>query len=126
MKAMYGPIAISLLTLTINSSAQTVVPPKNEYTLLASANTISIQRGQQDSLKISILRSRSFKTGTPVITASWPAPGIIVTVKPSSLPDIYVVHISATEEIEPGEYNVLPLCTLKNKTKGIVIRIIII
>jgi hypothetical protein len=94
---------------------------------MASANILSLERGQKDSVEISILRSRSFRTGKATISVSSPAvAGIVATIIPiANKPDNYFMLLTAGNEAQPGGYNVIPNCTLRNKTKGIVVKLII-
>jgi hypothetical protein len=127
MKRKYVWSLVSLLLWAHTSSAQTELPPKQEYQLSASTTTISLKRGQQDSVKLSVLRSKSFKTGKASIALNPPtAAGLNLSIKQlPDQPDDYVVYLFASAEAKPGEYNFVPTCTLRNKNKGIVLKLII-
>jgi hypothetical protein len=127
MKRQYLWCLASLLLLANTSSAQTELPPKEEYKLLASHSTISLARGQQDSVKLTVLRSRSFKTGKASIALNSPiAAGLSVTLKQlPTKPDEYMVYLSASTDAQTGEFNFVPTCTLRNKSKGIILKLII-
>lgn len=52
--------------------------------------------------------------------------GLTITIKSSvAYPDEFVLHMLASIEVAAGEYNVIPTCTLRNRTKGIIIKLII-
>jgi hypothetical protein len=127
MKRKYVWSLVSLLLWASISSAQTELAPKEEYKLLASVSTISITRGQQDSVKLSVLRSKSFKTGKASISSNPPTEaGLSVSIKQTpNQPDVYMLYISATAEAKAGEYNFIPTCTMRNKSKGIILKLII-
>jgi hypothetical protein len=121
-----SPLVV-LLLWAYTSSAQTELPPKEEYKLLASATTIALTRGQQDSVKLSVLRSKSFKTGKGSVALNPPtALGLSLSIKQlPNQPDEYVIYMSASEDANTGEYDFVPTCTLRNKSKGIALKLII-
>jgi hypothetical protein len=126
MKRKYLWSLVSLLLWANTSSGQTELPPKEEYKLLASHSTISIVRGQQDSVKLTVLRSRSFKTGKASIALNAPtAAGLSLSIKQFAELDEYMVYLSASADAKTGEYNFIPTCTLRNKSKGIILKLII-
>ncbi|MBA4056797.1 MAG: hypothetical protein C0490_18935 [Marivirga sp.] len=127
MKGRYVCSLVSLLLWAATSSAQTELSPKEEYKLLASASTISVARGQQDSVRLWVLRSKSFKTGKASIALNPPAEtGLSVSIKQApNQPDVYMLYVSATAEAKTGEYNFVPTCTLRNKSKGVILKLII-
>lgn len=118
---------MSLLLWANSSSAQTELPPKEEYKLLTSHSTISLARGQQDSVKLTVLRSKSFKTGKASIALNSPnTSGLTVTLKqPSTNPDEYTVYLAASADAQTGEFNFIPTCTPRKKSKGIILKLII-
>ncbi len=118
---------MSLLLCSTTVSAQTELPPKEEYRLVLSASEITIAKGQRDSVKLSIQRSRSFKNGKATIAANSPkGVGVTVTIKQDvNHADEYIMYLSATPEAKAGEYNFVPGCTLRNKTKGIALKLTI-
>lgn len=125
MKRNYVWSLVSLLLLATTSLAQTNLP-KEEYKLSASATTITLAKGQQDSVKILLLRSRSFKTGNASVTLNpLTEAGLSLTIKQLSQPDEYMVYMAAAADARAGEYNIVPTCTLRNKTKGIILKLIV-
>lgn len=128
MKIKYGWSIVCLLLLTTGSKAQTPEPPKEEFKLWAPVTSLSIERGKRDSVNISVLRSRSFRTGKASLVATPPsaAAGLEITIEPlPEQPDNYTMRLSAGSEMRPGEYSILPTCTLRNKTKAIVVKLTI-
>jgi len=127
MKRKYLWSLVCLLLWAITSSAQTEMPPKEEFKLLASHSTITLSRGQQDSVKLTVLRSRSFKTGKISISLNTPSTtGLRVTLKQQPTnPDEYTVYLEASADAQTGEFNFVPTCTLRNKNKGIILKLII-
>jgi hypothetical protein len=64
MKAMHLWLVMALQFWAASGSAQSQRPPKEEYLLVACGTNLSIAKGQQDSVKLTVLRSKSFKTGS--------------------------------------------------------------
>ena len=127
MKAIYLLSVLATLLCPVIGVAQTLQPPRQEYQLIASANTLTITKGQQDSVKLTVLRSKSFKTGKSSLSVSPPSEAALnVKVRQSTGdPDQYMVYITTTAETKLGEYNFITTCTLRNKNKGIVMKLII-
>jgi hypothetical protein len=127
MKAPYLWLVVALQFWATSGPAQSQQPPKEEYLLVASATNLTIAKGQQDSVKLTILRSKSFKTGMSSVVINPPKEAAL-DVKVKQLPgevDVYMVYLITTNETKTGEYNLVPTCTLRNKNKGIVLKLII-
>lgn len=127
MKATYLWLVVALQFWATSGSAQNQQPPKEEYLLVASATNLIIAKGQQDSVKLTVLRSKSFKTGKSSIAVNAPKEAAL-DVKVKQLPgeaDEYMVYLFTTTETKTGEYNFVPTCTLRNQNKGIVLKLII-
>jgi hypothetical protein len=127
MKTIYLGTLVSLLLWATTGSAQIQQSPKEEYLLVASTSNLTIARGQQDSVKLTVLRSKSFKTGRSSISVNPPGEAAL-DVKVTQLSghtDEYMVYLITTADTKPGEYNFVPTCTLRNKNKGIVLKLII-
>jgi hypothetical protein len=110
---------------TDSSLAQMPQPPKTEFALLLNAPKVTLQKGQSDSVKISVIRSKAYKKGLASLSFSSPSyEGLSITTKPIvDQPDTYMIHVSASEVAKPGDYNILPACTLRNKTKAVVLKV---
>jgi hypothetical protein len=113
MKTNYlWPLAL-LLSWATTCSAQSELPPKEEYKLVASTKAITIARGQQDSVKLTVLRSKSFKSGKVSLSVNSPATAGL-NVRIEQLPgeaDEYMVHLTTTPDARTGEYTIIPTCT---------------
>jgi hypothetical protein len=115
-----------LLWATI-CSAQTELLPKEEYKLVASTNAITITRGEQDSVKLTVIRSKSFKTGKASLSVNSPA-NAGLNARVEQVPgeaDEYMVYVTTTADTRAGEYTFIPTCTLRNKQKGIILKLTI-
>ena len=117
----------SLLSWAIVTQAQTQLQPREEYRLLASSNTINLSRGQVDSVKLSVHRSKSFKKGKASIFINEPKiRGLKAEIKQlQDRPDEFMLYFTPSVDAQVGEYNFIPTCTLRDKKKGIVLRLII-
>jgi hypothetical protein len=116
-----------LLLWATTCSAQTKSHPEKEYNLIASANAITMARGQQDSVKLTVLRSKSFKTGKASLSVNSPS-GAGLNVRVEQVPgetDEYMVYVTTTTDTKAGEYTFIPTCTLRNKQKGIILKLTI-
>ena len=107
--------------------AQNSLPPKKGYRVTASHTILTLTRGHQDSVKISIARSKSFKTGKPALSFNAPREaGLIISTKQlPDHPDDFMVYLNAPADAKVGEYNFATTCSLQNKNKGIVLKLII-
>jgi len=127
MKAIYLLSVVGSLLCPLTAGAQAHQLPREQYVLIASANTLTIAKGQQDSVKLTVVRSKSFKTGKSSLTVNPPSEAAM-DVKIKQLPgepDQYMVYLITTAETKQGEYNFVPTCSLRNKNKGIVMKLII-
>jgi hypothetical protein len=127
MKAIYLLSVLGSLLCPVIGVAQTLQPPGEEYLLVASANSLTIAKGQQDSVKLAVVRSKSFKTGKSSVTVNPPAEAAL-EVKINQVtgdPDLYMIYFSTTPDTRPGEYNFVATCSLRHKNKGIVMKLII-
>ena len=117
----------SLLSWAIVSQAQTELQPGEEFRLVASSNTISLSRSQVDSVKLSVHRSKSFKMGEASLFMHEPKiGGLKAEIKQQqNRPDEFMLYFTASTDAQAGEYNLIPTCTLGNKKKGIVLKLII-
>lgn len=127
MKKNHVWLAAGLMLWASASWAQTALAPGEEFRLIAAETRISLSRGEQDSVKISLVRSKRFKTAKPTITPDAPAAtGLTMAIKPlSGKADTYVLYVSASADAKTGEYNFIPTFTLNGKSKGIVMKLII-
>src|SRR6187549_2797494 len=96
MKTNYVLSLVCLLTWSTTVLAQSAAPPKEEYNLLASATTIAVARGKQDSIKLSVIRSRSFRTGEATMVLTPPSEaGLSASITPiPGRADEYILYLS--------------------------------
>ena len=80
--------------------AQTELEPKEEYRVMASTNTITLTKGQQDSVKISVIRSKSFKSGKVSLSTNPPSHSDVTmsTKQYPERPDEFIVFLSASPD----------------------------
>jgi hypothetical protein len=58
MKAISLLSVLAPLLCPVIGVSQTFQPPREEYQLIASANTLTIAKGQQDSVTLTVVRSK--------------------------------------------------------------------
>jgi hypothetical protein len=127
MKTNYRWLLALMLLWETTCSAQTELLPKEEYTLVASTNAITMARGEQDSVTLTVLRSKSFKTGKASLSVNSPS-NVGLKVRIEQVPDEadeYIVYLTTTPDTKIGEYTLIPTCTLRNKQKGIILKLTI-
>ncbi|HEY0652653.1 MAG TPA: hypothetical protein VGD65_05975 [Chryseosolibacter sp.] len=127
MKRNYVWSLAGMLLWASTCLAQTELAPKEEYRVMASTNSITLAKGQQDSVKISIIRSKSFKSGKASLSTNPPSDsGVTMSMKQyPERPDEFIVFFSASPDAKAGEYSFVPTCSLRNKNKGIVLKLVI-
>jgi hypothetical protein len=89
MKRNYVWSLAGMFLWTSTCLAQTDLAPKEEYRVMASTNSITLAKGQQDSVKISIIRSKSFKSGKASLSTNSPS-------------DFWCVHVNEAASRKTG------------------------
>jgi hypothetical protein len=111
----------------IGASCQTRDIPQKEFTLTADRNEITLKRDESAGLDIVILKSKEVK-GSMVsmgVSSTLPA-GIAVNFDPEKgLIEMSTVKISASGETKAGIYNLIITAKIRNKLKGIIVKLII-
>jgi hypothetical protein len=127
MKTIVLWLTALLSSWAASCMAQVELAPKEEYKLISSATALTVSRGTQDSVKLTVIRSRSFKTGKASMNVNAPTnAGLDVRVKQISVEsDEFMVYLITTTDTKPGEYTFIPTCTLRNKQKGIILKLTI-
>lgn len=121
----YYCTAIVLLLLLQPLKAQDTTPPAKEFIVRAKTSKVEVSRGGQSNVEMEILRSRSYQRpeATLSLGSSVPA-GITVTYDPEKgVVDRSTVSIQVSAQAAPGDYNILMNCTVKNKTKGVILKL---
>jgi hypothetical protein len=121
MKSRIFLLMALVVTTFTTSLAQTV--PRNDFLLSLSPTGLSIAKGDSATVLVSITRSKLFKKGNAVFGFSSPdKKGIIAEFKNDG-PDSCILKISTTNIAEPGNYTLVPNCTVQGKTIGSVLKL---
>jgi len=123
---------ISLLTVFMLCSvllqAQHSEALVKDFNLQFSSATIEMNRGESKKVELTIERSKQYQRGNVKLgTASSLPKGITVLYEPSGgvITSSYV-NIAATAEAIPGTYNLILNGTINQKTKGVIVKLIIL
>lgn len=120
----YYCTAIVLLLLIQSLNAQDATPAK-EFIVRAKTSKVEVPRGGQCNVEVEILRSKSYQRpeATLSLGSSVPA-GVTVTYDPEKgAMSRTTVSIQVSAQATPGDYNVILNCTVKNKTKGVILKL---
>ena len=121
----YYCTVIVLLVLIQSLKAQDATLPAKEFIIRAKTSKVEISRGGQGAVEVEILRSKSYQRpeATLSLGSSVPA-GITVTYDPEKgVTDHATVSIQVSSQAAPGDYTVILNCTVKNKTKGVILKL---
>jgi len=111
----------------VSSQAQTLVQPRSEFTVSLSESQLTLKSGESKAVVVSVARSKSFARAEAVwgVSSSLPK-GITVQYEPAAgLGDSSVATIKAGPEAASGNYTLILNATLRYKTKGSVVKLIV-
>jgi hypothetical protein len=110
--------------LVWNLAAQ---PPKTEFTFQAKTSRVAVSRGGTNNLDLSIVRSKRYEESEMKLSVGSALPtGIEVSFQsPNDTAATALVTVVAKEAALPGTYNVVLNCTINNKTKGVIVKLVI-
>ncbi|NJM25126.1 MAG: hypothetical protein HC859_06125 [Bacteroidia bacterium] len=125
MKSTLSIITFMLLSLLVQ--AQTAEVPKKEFAVALSASSLTVSPGDNKTVEMSILRSKSYQKGEATLNISSRLPeGLAVTFEPAKTSDSKTeVRIAAAAGLASGTYNVILNCTLNYKAKGTSLKIVV-
>lgn len=105
--------------------AQDATPPAKEFIVRAKTNKVEVNRGGQGNVEVEILRSKGYQRSEAILSlGSSVTAGITVTYDPEKgVMDHSTVSIQVSAQAAPGDYNVILNCTVKNKTKGVILKL---
>ena len=121
-----------LLTLFIviacfASYAQQVEIPQKEFALSLSDEAVTLSRGENKQIEVSILKSKAYQKGkmTMGLSSSLPT-GVTLSFDPDKGDaDISQATITASPEAIPGTYSIIVNATIHYKTKGSILKVTI-
>jgi hypothetical protein len=105
--------------------AQDQATPEKEFVLRTKTNMVEVSRGSSGKVDVEIVRSKSYqKPGASIRMGSAVPAGITVRYEPETdVADRSMVLIAVSEQAVPGDYNLILNCTVKNKTKGVILKL---
>lgn len=101
--------------------------PRTEYQVSVSEKTVKIAPGETKQVTVSILKSKGFaKSKTSLgLSSSLPA-GITVHYEPAEgLFETSTATISAAADAVAGEYQLILKSTVRNLTKGTIVKLVV-
>jgi len=110
------------------ASSQTVTVPRKDFDLLATPATIRVARGDSTALDVFILRSKETRKAKVKMGLSSGVPkGVVVRFEPGNGNiDQSKTIVSVADTTPPGTYNLILNATMRNKTKGIIISLLVL
>ena len=110
------------------ASSQTVTVPGKEFDLLASPATIRVARGDSTMFDIFILRSKETRKSKVKMGMSSGVPkGVVIRFEPGNGNiDQSKTIVSVADSTPPGTYNLILNATMRNKTKGVIVSLLVL
>ena len=107
--------------------AQNAEAPIKDFTLQFSSPSIEMNRGESSKIDLTIQKSKHFQKGNVKLgTGSTLPKGVTVVYEPSTgVITSSSVNIATTAEAVPGTYNLILNGTINQKTKGVIVKLII-
>ena len=132
MKAKYQiglkiKLFLALVTASLAVSGQNLEIPKNEFSISFSKDKLELSRGENDQLDIGILKSRGYQDSKirMGISSSVPKDVSIVFDPSQGTFDFTKASISIGDDAIPGTYLLIVNATLRYKTKGSILKLVI-
>ncbi|HEY3405523.1 MAG TPA: hypothetical protein VGK59_19205 [Ohtaekwangia sp.] len=106
-------------------SSETLV---KDFNLEFSSSSIEVSRGESGRIDLTIQKSKQFQKGNVKLgTGSSLPKGVTIVYEPSTgVITSSSVSIATTTEAVPGTYNLILNGTINQKTKGVIVKLIIL
>jgi hypothetical protein len=120
-------LAFFALGISLFAQAQDNVAPRKEYSVSLSENIIKIAPGETKQITMSLLRSKDFSRSKANLglSSSLPA-GITLSYEPAEgVLESSVATITASKEAKAGQYQIILKSTLRNLTKGAIVKVVV-
>ena len=122
--------AIFLFSLTFAAlvlRGQNLEIPEKEFVLALSVQQLEVSRGEKGEIEILILRSKKYEKRHAKMGVSSRLPkGVTISYSPDKgNSDSSIANISVQSDAIPGRYMVILNATLNNKTKGMILKLLI-
>jgi hypothetical protein len=117
----------TLLAVALTAGAQNLEVPQKEFTIHFSKDRMDLSRAEGSQLDILILKSKDYQKSKIKMGVSSRLPkGVTVTFQPDTGSfDSTTANVSIQADATPGEYLLILSATLKNKTKGSILKLLI-
>jgi len=124
MKKLFTLALASFVVISF-AQAQDQAVPRTEYSVSVSDKAVTLAPGETKQITISILRSKSFTSSLAKLGLSSTLPaGVTVSYEPSEgVKESSIATISASKDAVVGEYQIILKSTVKNLTKGTIIKV---
>ena len=118
---------VLVFAVTASTLAQEKITPRTEFTIELSSSVLEIQPGQSSDITISLNRSKTYSKSKAVLRLSSGLPqGVTVAFEPAEgVLERSVAKIVVAEDTKPGNYKIVVNSTLQNKSKGVILNLII-
>jgi hypothetical protein len=102
--------------------------PKNEFLFQTKSTRSTITRGNTNNLDLRIVRSKRYAESAMKLTVGSALPaGIEVSFQPmDGTTNTATAIIAASPLATSGSYSLVLNCTINNKTKGIIVKLIVL
>lgn len=119
--------AVLVAATVIVGSAQVQTAPRTEYSVSLSEKVITLKPGETKPVTVSLAKSKSYSNATATLGLSSALPaGVTVAFAPAEGQfDSSVASFTAAADAKAGEYQVIVKTTLKHKTKGSIVKVIV-
>jgi uncharacterized membrane protein len=126
MKKLFS-ITLILFGLSVYAQAQEKAVPVKEYTVSLSENSIKLAPGESKQVTINLLRSKGFSNSEVKLGISSALPsGITIAYEPATgVFESSVATITASKEATEGQYQIILKSSIKNITKGSIVKVVV-
>lgn len=126
MKKIFS-ITLILFGFSVYAQAQEKAAPHKEYSVSLSENSIKLAPGESRQITVNLLRSKGFSKSEATLGLSTALPaGITVTFEPATgVFESSVATITASKEVAEGQYQIILKSSLKNITKGSLVKVVV-
>ncbi|WP_333820370.1 hypothetical protein [Ohtaekwangia sp.] len=123
MKQLLG--ILLLLAGSLSLKAQSVDAPQKEFVMKSATNSVEVKAGNQVTLDLKVIRSKSFQRGEATLGIASQLPEGVRVSFDQHQDDVaaYAAVITTTPSAAAGTYTVVLNCTINHKTKGVVVKL---
>ena len=103
------------------------VSPRDEFKVSASKTKITLFKPGKDSVELTVVRAKHFKSVGRFSLASPLPKGVTMKIDPvPDKQDYFIMHLQADDSAEPTEFYVVPSYSTSGSTrKGVLIKVVV-